>query len=235
MQMVGEKIFARCIPVPDQTCTYTFWRGGRERAGRKRGRRFRCIRGRVTVGANFFAMHTRPDLHTPIWVWGARKGATNRRSTQGNGRQPSQGVIWRRRSPPARKSSAQGNDAGRADGRAGGSKPINGNPAAGKLLEQAPAVFCHTVDIYSKKTLRAGLILHPPPVTMTSLTPYKVADAVGPDGRRLGGAVGLATYRATRLATYQTTHGFIKRVACYIWEKKRSKGNFILLSGANLG
>ena len=73
-------------------------------------------------------------------------------------------------------------------------------------MEQAPAVFCHTVDIYSKKTLRAGLILHPPPVTMTSLTPYKVADAVGPDGQRLGGAVGLATYRAT--------HGFIKRVAC---------------------
>ena len=94
-------------------------------------------------------------------------------------------------------------------------------------MEQAPAVFCHTVDIYSKKTLRAGLILHPPPVTMTSLTPYKVADAVGPDGQRLGGAVGLATYRATR--------GFIKRVACYIWEKKRSKGDFILLSGANLG
>ena len=93
-------------------------------------------------------------------------------------------------------------------------------------------MFCHTVDIYSKKTLRAGLILHPPPVTMTSLTPYKVADAVGPDGQRLGGAVGLATYRAT--------HGkkgrmFIKRVACYIWEKKRSKGDFILLSGANLG
>ena len=39
---------------------------------------------------------------------------------------------------------------------------------------------------------------------MTSLTPYKVADAVGPDGQRLGGAVGLATYRAT--------HG--KRLAC---------------------
>ena len=91
-------------------------------------------------------------------------------------------------------------------------------------MEQAPAVFCHTVDIYSKKTLRAGLILHPTPVTMTSLTPYKVADAVGPDGQRLGGAVGLATYRATRLATYRTTHGFIKRVACYIWKKKGARG-----------
>ena len=53
---------------------------------------------------------------------------------------------------------------------------------------------------------------------MTSLTPYKVADAVGPDGQRLGGAVGLATYRATR--------GFIKRVACYIWEKKKEQGGF---------
>ena len=151
-----------------------------------------------------------------MWVWGARKGAANRRSTQRpttvTGCQPSL----------AGESSAQGNDEG---GRADGSKPINGNPAAGKLLEQAPAVFCHTVDIYSKKTLRAGLILHPPPVTMTSLTPYKVADAVGPDGRRLADKVGI--YRATR--------GFIKRVTCYIWEKKRSKGNFISFSGANLG
>ena len=92
--------------------------------------------------------------------------------------------------------------------RAGGrtaATAINDSQAAGKN-SRAPAVFCHTVDIYSRKTLRAGLILHPTPVTMTSLTPYKVADAVGPDGQRLGGAVGLATYRAT--------HGFIKKVAC---------------------
>ena len=65
----------------------------------------------------------------------------NRRSTPCNGRQPSQGVIWRRRSPPARKTSTQSN-------RAGGSRPINGNPAAGKN-SRAPAVFCRTVDIYS--------------------------------------------------------------------------------------
>ena len=92
--------------------------------------------------------------------------------------------------------------------RAGGrtaATAINDSQAAGKN-SRAPPVFCHTVDIYSRKTLRAGLILHPTPVTMTSLTPYKVADAVGPDGQRLGGAVGLATYRAT--------HGFIKMVAC---------------------
>ena len=69
---------------------------------------------------------------------------------------------------------------------------------------------------------------------MTSLTPYKVADAVGPDGQRLGGAVGLATYRATH-GFIKRVVTFIKRVACYIWEKKRSKGDFILLSGANLG
>ena len=194
---------------------------GRERAGRKRGRRFRCIRGRVTGRGwrQFFG--NAPDLHTPLCGFGgARKGTANRRSTQ----RPISGCHL----SLAGESSAQGNDEG---GRADGSKPINGNPAAGKN-SRAPAVFCHTVDIYSKKTLRAGLILHPTPVTMTSLTPYKVADAVGPDGQRLGGAVGLATYRAT--------HG--KRVACLskgshvtFGKKKRSKGDFILLSGANLG
>ena len=136
-----------------------------------------------------------PDLHTPLCGFeGGAKGD----------RQPSlytTADLWVSSLARRRVSSAQGNDEG---GRADGCKPINGNPAAGKLLEQAPAVFCHTVDIYSKKTLRAGLFLHPTPVTMTSLTPYKVADAVGPDGQRLGGAVGLATYRAT--------HG--KRLAC---------------------
>ena len=187
---------------------------GRERAGRKRGRRFRCIRCDGTRLAPIFC--NAPDLHTPLCGFeGGAKGD----------RQPSlytTADLWVSSLARRRVSSAQGNDEG---GRADGCKPINGNPAAGKLLEQAPAVFCHTVDIYSKKTLGAGLILHPPPVTMTSLTPYKVADAVGPDGRRLAGKVGI--YRATR--------GFIKRVTCYIWEKKRSKVESILFSGANLG
>ena len=106
----AKKKFARCIPVPDQTCTYTFWRAERERG-----------ESEVVVSAayavtgrgwrQFFG--NAPDLHTPLSLAG--------------------------------ESSAQGNDEG---GRADGSKPINGNPAAGKN-SRAPAVFCHTVEIYS--------------------------------------------------------------------------------------
>ena len=162
MQMVGKKKIRQMHRVCLTRLAPTgFWRGGaakREQGESEVIRRHSSFplqtRGRVTVGAVFFSQCTpRPDLHTPIGWRGARKKGGRRRSTQGNGRQPSQGVIWRRRSPPARKSSTQSN-------RAGGSRPINGNPAAGKN-SRAPAVFCRTVDIYSKKTLKAGMILHP--------------------------------------------------------------------------
>ena len=76
----AKKKFARCIPVPDQTCTYTFWRAERERG-----------ESEVVVSAayavtgrgwrQFFG--NAPDLHTPLCGFGgARKGTANRRSTQ---------------------------------------------------------------------------------------------------------------------------------------------------------
>ena len=118
-----------------------FWRGGaakREQGESEVIRRHSSFplqtRGRVTVGAVFFSQCTpRPDLHTPIGLRGARKKGGRRRSTQGNGRQPR--VIWRRRrSPPEKRALHRVTTlaGGQAGGRAA-AKPINVNPAAGKL------------------------------------------------------------------------------------------------------
>ena len=127
--------------VPDQTCTYRFLAGrcSQKRAGRKRGHPPPLVVSAADTRAGdgwrrFFSQCTpRPDLHTPIGWRGARKKGGRRRSTQGNGRQPR--VIWRRRrSPPEKRALHRVTTlaGGQAGGRAA-AKPINDNPAAGKL------------------------------------------------------------------------------------------------------
>ena len=169
MQMVGKKKIRQMHPVCLTRLAPTgFWRGGaakREQGESEVIRRHSSFplqtRGRVTVGAVFFFSQCtpRPDLHTPIGLRGARKKGGRRRSTQGNGRQPR--VIWRRRrSPPEKRALHRVTTL--AGGQAGGRQQNPLTTTRRRENSRAPVVFCHTVDIYSKNTLGAGLDMHPP-------------------------------------------------------------------------
>ena len=153
--------------VPDQTCTYRFLAGrcSQKRAGRKRGHPPPLVVSAADTRAGdgwrrFFSQCTpRPDLHTPIGLRGARKKGGRRRSTQGNDRQPR--VIWRRRrSPPEKRALHRVTTL--AGGQAGGRQQNPLTTTRRRENSRAPVVFCHTVDIYSKNTLGAGLDMHPP-------------------------------------------------------------------------
>ena len=186
--------------MPVQTCTYTFWRAEREQGESEVIRRHSSFPLHTRAGdgarlAPIFFLQCTPDqtcTHLYGFGRGAKGGgpptvALHRVTVVNRHRLSSAAGARRQRERALHRITTL---AGRAGGRAA-ANPLTATRR--RENSRAPPVFCHTVDIYSKKTLKAGLILHPPPVTMTSLTPYKVADAVGPDGRRLGGAVGLAT------------------------------------------
>ena len=210
MQMVVQKKkFARCIPVPDQTCTYTFWRAERERG-----------ESEVVVSAayavtgrgwrQFFG--NAPDLHTPLCGFGgARKGTANRRSTQ----RPISGCHL----SLAGESSAQGNDEG---GRADGSK--RQQPGGGKKLPSSCCVlpYCRNLLLKNVKSRT-----DPASATGNNDVTYPIQS---------GGRCGAGWAAPGRQSWYIPSDPRVYQKGHMLHlGKKRSKGDFILLSGANLG
>ena len=95
-------------------------------------------------GWHFFAMHPRPDLHAPPTVALHPVTAANRhRVSSGAGARRQRERALHRVTTLAGRAAAD---------------PLTATRR--RENSRAPAVFCRTVDIYSKKTLGAGLILH---------------------------------------------------------------------------
>ena len=97
-------------------------------------------------GWHFFAMHPRPDLHAPPTVALHPVTAANRhRVSSGAGARRQRERALHRVTTLAGRAAADSLTTTRR-----------------RENSRAPVVFCHTVDIYSKNTLGAGLDMHPP-------------------------------------------------------------------------